>query len=171
MLSPSKFSASLLSPSEAVEHSRRGLLFREVHGTATPTASFGSGPSRSALVATLRTPAGARCAILASNSPDWVAVYLGIVAAGHTAVPLDTAFNGEQVEKLLRDCGASLIFADAKTSRRPAGKPGHPLKVVLIDDALHPYPRPAIRHLPGDLPRDVPWPASRRIHPALLPAR
>ena len=57
---------------------------------------------------------GARCAILASNSPDWVAVYLGIVAAGHTAVPLDTAFNCEQVEKLLHDCGASLIYADAK---------------------------------------------------------
>ncbi len=78
---------------------------------------------------------GARCAVLANNSPDWVAVYLGIVAAGHTAVPLDTAFNGEQVEKLLRDCGASLIFADAK--HLPIAQHasiGHQLKVALIDE-------------------------------------
>ena len=79
--------------------------------------------------------AGSRCAVLANNSPDWVAVYLGIVAAGHTAVPLDTAFNGEQVEKLLRDCGASLIFADAK--HLPIARHasiGHQLKVALIDE-------------------------------------
>ena len=78
---------------------------------------------------------GARCAILASNSPDWVAVYLGIVAAGHTAVPLDTAFNAEQVEKLLDDCGASLIFADPKHLPlvRHASR-SHLLKTALIDD-------------------------------------
>ncbi len=93
---------------------------------------------------------GARCAILASNSPDWVAVYLGIVAAGHTAVPLDTAFNGEQVEKLLRDCGASLIFADAKhlPIAHHAGT-GHQLKIAQIDDpALPPQPElPALREM------------------------
>ncbi len=78
---------------------------------------------------------GTRCAILAHNSPDWVAVYLGIVAAGHTAVPLDTAFNFEQVEKLLRDCGASLIFADAKhLPIAQRASLGHQLKIALIDD-------------------------------------
>ena len=86
--------------------------------------------------------AGARCAILANNSPDWVAVYLGIVAAGHTAVPLDTAFNREQVEKLLHDCGASLIFADAK--HLPIAREaniGRALRIALIDDAdLPPQP-------------------------------
>src|SRR5437879_4583094 len=30
------------------------------------------------------------CSILADNSPPWVAAYLGILAAGHAAVPLDT---------------------------------------------------------------------------------
>src|SRR6476646_2144516 len=58
-------------------------------------------------------PAGARCAILAANSPRWVAAYLGVMAAGCVAVPLDTAFKAEQVAKLLKDCGASMLFVDA----------------------------------------------------------
>jgi long-chain acyl-CoA synthetase len=96
---------------------------------------------------------GARCAILANNSPDWVAVYLGVIAAGHTAVPLDTAFNCEQVEKLLHDCGASLIFADAKHLPIAChASPGHPLRIALIDDS--------------DLPRQPELPALREMYRA-----
>ena len=57
---------------------------------------------------------GARCAIMASNSPRWIATYLGVVAAGMTAVPLDTAFHADQVAKLLDDSGATLFFADER---------------------------------------------------------
>jgi long-chain acyl-CoA synthetase len=53
-------------------------------------------------------------AILAANHPRWVAAYLGIIAAGRTAVPLDTAFHADQVKKLLIDSGASLLFCDVK---------------------------------------------------------
>ncbi|HKT26062.1 MAG TPA: AMP-binding protein, partial [Terriglobales bacterium] len=56
---------------------------------------------------------GSRCAILASNGPRWVAVYLGIMAAECVAVPLDTAFKPDQVAKLLKDSGAMLLFVDA----------------------------------------------------------
>jgi long-chain acyl-CoA synthetase len=56
----------------------------------------------------------ARVAILAANHPRWVAAYLGIIAAGRTAVPLDTAFHADQVKKLLIDSGASLLFCDVK---------------------------------------------------------
>jgi len=61
-----------------------------------------------------RVPRDARIAILAANHPRWVAAYLGIIAAGRTAVPLDTAFHADQVRKLLADSGASLLFCDAK---------------------------------------------------------
>jgi long-chain acyl-CoA synthetase len=61
-----------------------------------------------------RVPRDARVAILAANHPRWVAAYLGIIAAGRTAVPLDTAFQSEQVKKLLIDSGASLLFCDVK---------------------------------------------------------
>ena len=63
---------------------------------------------------TTRVPRDARIAILAANHPRWVAAYLGIIASGRTAVPLDTAFHAEQVKKLLLDSGASLLFCDAK---------------------------------------------------------
>ena len=98
MLSPWKFSASLLSPARnrralrarpaVPEDSRDSYTYRQLRQRAE---SVGAWLQHSGL------QPGARCAILASNSPDWVAVYLGIVAAGHTAVPLDTAFNCEQV--------------------------------------------------------------------------
>ena len=58
--------------------------------------------------------AGSRCAILAENHPRWVAAYLGIIAAGHTAVPLDTAFHADQVAKLVKDSGSLLLFCDPK---------------------------------------------------------
>jgi len=61
-----------------------------------------------------RVPQDARVAILAANHPRWVAAYLGIIAAGRTAVPLDTAFHAGQVKKLLIDSGASLLFCDVK---------------------------------------------------------
>src|SRR5580693_5856892 len=57
---------------------------------------------------------GARIAILADNHPRWITTYLGIIAAGCTAVPLDTAFHADQVAKLLKDSGASLLFCDGK---------------------------------------------------------
>ncbi len=61
-----------------------------------------------------RVPREARVAILAANHPRWVVAYLGIIAAGRTAVPLDTAFHADQVKKLLIDSGSSLLFCDVK---------------------------------------------------------
>jgi long-chain acyl-CoA synthetase len=57
---------------------------------------------------------GTRCAILAANHPRWVTTYLGIIAAGCVAVPLDTAFHADQVAKLLKDSGTSILFCDEK---------------------------------------------------------
>jgi long-chain acyl-CoA synthetase len=59
-------------------------------------------------------PRDARIAILADNHPRWVAAYLGIIASGGAAVPLDTAFHADQVAKLLKDSGSSLLFCDGK---------------------------------------------------------
>ncbi len=59
-------------------------------------------------------PRGSRLAILADNHPRWVAAYLGIIASGCAAVPLDTALHDDQVTKLLKDSGASAVFCDAK---------------------------------------------------------
>ncbi len=84
---------------------------------------------------------GERCAILAANSLRWVAAYLGLVASGSTAVPLDTAFHADQVAKLLLDSGATLIFTDEKhlpitTEALALVAAGHPelrIQLVLLD--------------------------------------
>jgi long-chain acyl-CoA synthetase len=57
---------------------------------------------------------GSRLAIFADNHPRWVAAYLGIIAAGCTVVPFDTALHADQLTKLLKDSGTSALFCDAK---------------------------------------------------------
>src|SRR6266542_1105230 len=59
-------------------------------------------------------PPGSPVAILADNHPRWVAGYLGIIAAGGVAVPLDTAYHADQIAKLLKDSGTALLVCDAK---------------------------------------------------------
>ena len=60
---------------------------------------------------------GSRLAIVADNHPRWVAAYLGIIAAGCTVVPLDTALHADQLSKLLKDSGSSILFCDARHAK------------------------------------------------------
>ena len=80
--------------------------------------------------------AGARIVILADNHPRWVAVFLGVVACGCTAVPLDTALHADQITTLLKDSGSSLLFCDIKhlaTAREAIAS--LPIKIALINPA------------------------------------
>jgi long-chain acyl-CoA synthetase len=77
---------------------------------------------------------GSKCAFFAANHPRWTAAYLGVLASGNTAVPLDTAFNADQVHKLLIDSGSVLLFCDH--ARLPAAGEGTKdlsVKLVLMD--------------------------------------
>ncbi|MGO9126739.1 MAG: AMP-binding protein [Terriglobales bacterium] len=79
-------------------------------------------------------PAGARVAIFADNHPRWVAAYLGIVASGGAAVPLDTALHADQVTKLLKDSGSSVLFCDKQhlaIARTAVGELA--IGIVLLD--------------------------------------
>jgi long-chain acyl-CoA synthetase len=79
---------------------------------------------------------GARVVILADNHPRWVAVFLGVVASGCTAVPLDTALHADQITTLLKDSGGSLLFCDIKhlaTAQEAIGS--LPVKIALINPA------------------------------------
>lgn len=81
-----------------------------------------------------RYSSGQRIAILADNHPRWVAAFLGIISAGCTAVPLDTAFHADQVAILLKDSGASLLFCDSK--HLPTASEALtelPIKIILTD--------------------------------------
>ena len=81
-----------------------------------------------------KVPAGSRAAIFADNHPRWVAAYLGIIASGNTAVPLDTALHADQVAKLLKNSGSELLFCDEKhlaIAREAVGKSA--IGIVLLD--------------------------------------
>jgi long-chain acyl-CoA synthetase len=94
-------------------------------------------------------PPGSRIAILADNHPRWVAAYLGAIAAGCTAVPLDTAFHAEQVTKLLKDSGSSLLCCDTKhLAVAQTAISGLQIKIILIDAQLGTTkPNPATANL------------------------
>jgi long-chain acyl-CoA synthetase len=79
---------------------------------------------------------GARVALLADNHPRWVAAYLGIIAAGCAAVPLDTALHADQIAKLLQDSGSSLLFCDSKHLK--VGQ-AEGLPIVLTDGDVASY--------------------------------
>ena len=79
---------------------------------------------------------GARVAILADNHPRWITAYLGIIAAGCAAVPLDTAFHADQVAKLLKDSGASLLFCDVRhLAVAQKAVEGVSVQILLTDSA------------------------------------
>jgi long-chain acyl-CoA synthetase len=95
---------------------------------------------------------GSRLAIVADNHPRWVAAYLGIVAAGCTVVPLDTALHADQLAKLLKDSGASAVFCDARhaqASREAVA--GLKVGLVLMDPDRMPQ-HSIHEHWLGNLP-------------------
>jgi long-chain acyl-CoA synthetase len=77
---------------------------------------------------------GARLALLADNHPRWVAAYLGVIAAGRTIVPFDTALHADQLTKLLKDSGSIVLFCDAKHENEAReAVAGSDVGLVLID--------------------------------------
>ena len=93
---------------------------------------------------------GTRVAILADNHPRWVGAYLGIIAAGCVAVPLDTAHHASQVAKILKDSGSSLIFCDHKHLRlAEQAIGGLSIKIVLLDGQFTSAAEPRSTGRPG----------------------
>jgi len=97
---PQNVAVEVQSPEGVVSHT-----YAELRGMAEAVAAW---------LVERGTQPGARVAILADNHPRWLAAYLGIIAAGATAVPLDTAYHADQVAKLLGDSGAVLLVCDQK---------------------------------------------------------
>lgn len=82
-----------------------GFTYRQLHDLAVAHGSW--------LVSNGVQP-GDRCAILAHNDAHWCAVYLGILRAGATAVPLDTNYSAKQVATIVGDSGARLLFVSER---------------------------------------------------------
>ena len=91
----------------AVEIQRRERVdrftYRDLHTLALRQAAVLSAHGISA---------GDRCAILADNDAYWCGAYLGILALGAIAVPLDTNYSATQVATILSDSGARVLFVN-----------------------------------------------------------
>jgi long-chain acyl-CoA synthetase len=69
----------------------------------------------SELLAQAGVKAEDRVALFMDNDPCWPEIYLGIVSAGATAVPVDARLKERAVAHLLRDSGARVVFVSART--------------------------------------------------------
>ena len=63
----------------------------------------------------LKIKPGQRVAIHLDNCRQWPEIYLGIVSAGCTAVPIDAKLRPQEVAHVLRNSEASAVFASART--------------------------------------------------------
>ena len=57
---------------------------------------------------------GERVAILSANRTEYLVAYYGIMRAGFVAVPVNYRFPRKTIHFIVADCGAKLIFCDAK---------------------------------------------------------
>ena len=57
---------------------------------------------------------GDRVGIVGANSAGYYAVFLGAMRAGLVAVPVNWKLPAATIAHVLRDCGASVVFADAE---------------------------------------------------------
>ncbi len=60
-------------------------------------------------------------ALMLENCPEWEEIYLGLVCAGYTVVPMDPKFKEGEVNHILKDSGASAIFVGNKQKETIAG--------------------------------------------------
>jgi long-chain acyl-CoA synthetase len=88
--------------------------------------------------------AGSRVAILSESRVEWCASYLGILMAGGTAVPMDAELGPNEIERLLADSEAVLIFHSEKTRLKLPGR----IKTINFDSDLY----REIRAIPGGSP-------------------
>lgn len=60
---------------------------------------------------------GDRVAVCARNSPEWCLAYMGITLIGAVVVPMNSWWQGPELDYGLRDSGAKLLFADTPRLR------------------------------------------------------
>ncbi|MGE8660112.1 MAG: class I adenylate-forming enzyme family protein [Achromobacter sp.] len=95
---------------------------------------------------------GERIAVLAANSPRYLATVCGIMRAGLVAVPVNFKFPPALIAYVIADSGARLVFHDAaRAGAVPDGAAGVPLDGESWDAFLAPGSAPAWRPAADDV--------------------
>lgn len=74
-------------------------------------------------------------ALVLENRPEWAIIYLGIMYAGLTCVPLDPQLSREEIKNFVFDSGARVIFCslDIFTQKINQDIKGRLDKIILLD--------------------------------------
>src|SRR5438876_6520903 len=65
------------------------------------------------LLGALEITAGERVGILLTDSPEFIAAFIGVISMGAIAVPVNMGLRLDEQRTILNDCGASLIIAES----------------------------------------------------------
>ena len=96
--------------------------------------------------------AGARVAVLADNSVDYTALYLGIVRRGLVVVPLNTRVPAETLRFVCEDAGVRIVVHDAAHATMvPDGYDRVEIGSEAWDELLSSPPAPVADVDPGDV--------------------
>jgi len=106
---------------------------------------------------------GDHAAIIAENSPGWCASYLSILTAGGIAVPVDPQLGPAEIQNLLHDSGAKIIFhshmteAAVKASAKRLSELNHQVALIDLDgpDICPPSKTKEGMRLPETSPEDI----------------
>ncbi|MCK5579721.1 MAG: AMP-binding protein [Candidatus Omnitrophica bacterium] len=99
-------------------------------------------------------------AICLENRPEWPAVYLGITRAGLTCVPLDPQLTSHEIETLLKDCHAKIIFVSQNIYQEKVfdKQRSHLNKIVVVDGDLEKSDCISLEQITRKAYDDVKWP-------------
>lgn len=75
-------------------------------------------------------------ALFAENSPQWIAAFLGVVALGAVAVPLDAQLADDVLSHCLRDSGARFAFTTERSLER-LRRAGRKVEPILLGDSAN----------------------------------
>jgi long-chain acyl-CoA synthetase len=103
----------------------QAMLYRAAGGTWTPLSHAQVEARVTALAAALDAAgiaAGDRVAILSENRPEWAITDYAATGLGAIDVPIYPTLPANQVEYILRDCEAKIVFVStpAQAARRSA---------------------------------------------------
>ena len=106
---------------------------------------------------------GDHAAIIAENSPRWCASYLAILTAGGIAVPVDPQLGPAEIQNLLHDSGAKILFhsrmtgAAVKASAKRLSELNHQVTLIDLDetDICSLSNMEEGMRLPGTSPEDI----------------
>jgi long-chain acyl-CoA synthetase len=99
-------------------------------------------------------------AICLENRPEWAIIYLGIMAAGLTCVPIDAQSTRPEIENIFNDCCAKVVFVSNAIfeTKNFNNLKFHLNKIIILDLDINTDNLIGLLQVEATLNADVIWP-------------